>query len=387
LIARPRLRRTQKTFAKSCVSVTNRDKFRNSPRGTRASAARSVAGAQGDVAMKIIPRKPLETNITIADIEAMRQKVKNWGRWGADDEVGTMNFVAEAEILAARDCVRKGKVFSLGLNFDANGPQSAENGAHGRFNPIHYMLQTGVEAAAGAQDHQRSATQLPTQLPCRYADDAVIMPLQCGTQWDALCHNFAGDRMWNGYDARLVDTQGAKKNGIEKMHNRMVGRGVLLDIPRWLGGDVLEDGYGISNDELDACAEAQGVELRRGDFVVVRTGMMERCQAAGSWAGYSGGDAPGLRFETAEWCWKREIAAICTDTWGCEVRPNESLQAFQPWHWVVIPMMGLTMGEIFNVKALADDCAEDGVYEFLFSGPPIPITGGCGSPINPQAIK
>ena len=334
--------------------------------------------------MKIIPAKPLKQNITIKDIEAMREKVKNWGKWGPDDQIGTMNYIGPKEILAARDCIRKGAVFGLGLPFDANGPQF---GDIGRFNPIHLMLATGTDAVAGVQDHRRGATQLPTQLSCRYADDIVIMPLQCGTQWDALCHNIAVDKIWNGYDARLVDATGAKKNGIENMRQKMVGRGVLLDIPRWLGGDVLADGYGISSDELDQCAKDQGVEIRRGDFVILRTGHMERCLAEKTWKGYAAGDSPGIRFETAEWCWKREIAAICTDTWGCEVRPNESIEAFQPWHWVVIPMIGITMGEIFYVKELAEDCAKDGVYDFLFAGPPLPITGGAGSPINPQAVK
>src|SRR4029079_523741 len=76
-----------------------------------------------------------------------------------------------------------------------------------------------------------------------------------------------------------------------------------------------------------------------------------------------------------------------TDTWGCEVRPNETKDANQPWHWVVIPAMGLCMGEIFYLKELAEDCAKDKVYEFFFCGPPLIITGGTGSPINPQAIK
>ena len=129
------------------------------------------------------------------------------------------------------------------------------------------------------------------------------------------------------------------------------------------------------------------MEVRRGDFVIVRTGQMEHCLAQGDWGAYAAGDAPGLRFETCEWIHKKEIAAICFDTWGCEVRPNESTEAFQPWHWIVIPMIGITMGEIFYLKDLADDCAKDKVYEFLFCGPPLPITGAVGSPINPQAIK
>ena len=108
---------------------------------------------------------------------------------------------------------------------------------------------------------------------------------------------------------------------------------------------------------------------------------------AGDWGGYAGGDAPGLAFETAEWIHKKQIAAICTDTWGCEVRPNETKDASQPWHWVVIPMIGITMGEIFYLRDLAADCAQDKVYEFMFFAPPLQVTGAVGSPINPQAIK
>src|SRR5437764_62263 len=175
--------------------------------------------------------------------------------------------------------------------------------------------------------------------------------------------------------------------GIEHSKNKMNGRGVLLDIARFRGVPWLKDGEGIGNDELDACAKAQGVEIGRADFVIVRTGQMERCLSEGEWGGYAGGDAPGVKFENCYWCHEHEIAALCTDTWGCEMRPNETKDANQPWHWVVIPAMGLCMGEIFYLKGLADDCAKDKVYEFFFCGPPLIITGGTGSPINPQAIK
>ena len=324
--------------------------------------------------LKMIPKRQLPNDVTLERIAEMAERVKNWGRWGPDDEIGTLNFVTPADVVRAAGLIRKGKVFSLALEFGQGGPQE---GWGGRFNPIHTMLATGTDAVAGRQD----------EIKIRYADDMITMPLQCNTQWDALGHVFYGDKMWNGYDARLVDSTGANKNGIEKTRDRMVGRGVLLDIPRYLGGDYLEDGFGIGNDDLEGCAKAQGVEIRRGDFVIVRTGQMEQRLAAGKWAGYAGGDAPGLRFETNEWIHDKEIAAICADTWGCEVRPNESTQAQQPWHWVVIPMIGITMGEIFYVKDLAADCAQDGVYEFFFCAPPLPITKGCGSPINPMAIK
>jgi kynurenine formamidase len=241
------------------------------------------------------------------------------------------------------------------------------------------MLATGTDAAAGNQD-------VPAPY-LRYADDAINMPCQASTQWDALCHIFLDDKMYNGYDATLVGARGAKKLGIEHVRDKMVGRGVLLDIARLKGLDSLPDGYAIRSAELDACASAQGVEVRKGDFVIVRTGHQERCLAKKEWGGYAGGDAPGLAFETCYWLKNKDVAAICTDTWGCEVRPNETDAANQPWHWVVIPAMGISMGEIFYLKELAEDCAADKVYEFFFTAPPLHLPGAAGSPINPQAIK
>jgi kynurenine formamidase len=319
---------------------------------------------------------PALPKMTMKDINDSAERLSNWGRWGANDEIGALNNITPLDIINAAKLIRKGKVFSLGLNFDNKGPQDGKWG--GRFNPIHTMLTSGTDAVAGRQE----------AIGVRYADDMVSMPLQCGTQWDALGHIFFGDKMWNGYDARLVDSSGAEKNGIEKTKDKMVGRGVLLDIARFRRVDSLKDGEGISVDELEKCAAAQKVEIRKGDFVIFRTGHMERCLASGEWGGYAGGDAPGLRFETADWIRRTDIAAICADTWGCEVRPNQTDQSIsQPWHWIVIPMIGITMGEIFYLKDLAADCAQDGVYEFFFCAPPLPITKAVGSPINPIAIK
>ncbi|HXL64424.1 MAG TPA: cyclase family protein, partial [Xanthobacteraceae bacterium] len=190
-----------------------------------------------------------------------------------------------------------------------------------------------------------------------------------------------------GFDAREADSSGLHKLGIEHARNKMVGRGVLLDIARFRGVPWLKDGEAIGNDELDECAKKENVEIRRGDFVVLRTGQMERCLHEKQWGAYAGGNAPGVKFENCYWCQDKEIAAICSDTWGVEVRPNETTEVNQPWHWVVIPAMGLTMGEMFYLKELAEDCAADGVYEFFFCGAPLIITGGTGSPLNPQAIK
>ena len=178
-------------------------------------------------------------------------------------------------------------MISLALNFDHTGPQGAKSKypSMGRTNPIHTMLRTGTDAYSGVLDKRG----------IRAADDMVTMPLQCGTQWDGLGHVFYENYMWNGYDCREVTSAGAQKCGIEKTKNKMVGRGVLLDVARFKGVESLDDGYAITCADLDGTAKKQNVALKRGDYVIVRTGMMERCQKAGSWDGYPGGDAPGFR--------------------------------------------------------------------------------------------
>lgn len=318
----------------------------------------------------------MEIQVGKAAIYEAAEKLKNWGRWGAGDRIGTLNHVTPDLVRAAAGLVRTGEVFAMGIPLDNKGPQTGLFG--GRWNPIHTMLATGTDAIAGRFDETNKL---------RYADDALNMPVQAATHWDSLGHIFLDDKMYNGLDAKLVDGGGVQELGIEHTRAKMVGRGVLLDVARHRGVDWLADGEGIGNDELDACAKAQGVEIRRGDFVILRTGQMERCLSQGAWGGYAGGDAPGVKFENCYWSQAKEIAAICSDTWGVEVRPNETTEVQQPWHWVVIPAIGLTMGEMFYVKELAEACAGDKVYEFLFTGPPLVISGGTGSPINPLAIR
>ena len=154
--------------------------------------------------------------------------------------------------------------------------------------------------------------------------------------------------MWNGYDARLVDSDGAQKNGIEKVRAEMAGRGVRLDVERWAGVDFFEDGVAITSDDLNECAKSQNIEIKQGDFVIVRTGQMEQRLDCGEWGGYAGGDAPGLAFDTAQWIYDHEIAAICTDPWGCEVRPTQTKDAQNSWTSVVMQIGGRPNGEVFT---------------------------------------
>lgn len=309
--------------------------------------------------------------------EAAR-RYSNHGKWGPDDQLGCANYITPEKVREAAALVKRGAVFSLALPFDHRGPQA---GAAGRFNPIHLMSFTGADYLA--TDESRRA-------PHGFGgtDDIVIMPLQCGTQWDALSHIFDHGVMWNGYSCAEVNSRGARKCGIEHAADKLTTRGVLLDVPRAKGLSRLDDGYAITPDDLDATIEAQGAtaEVHTGDIVIVRTGHLGDARTSG-WGGYAGGDAPGLSFSTLGWLHSAEIAGVATDTWGAEVRPLEFPGSYQPFHQVAIPHIGLMLGEIWQLDALAEDCASDGVYEFQLIAQPLPFTGGVGSPVNPIAIK
>ncbi len=303
------------------------------------------------------------------------KRCSNWGKWGAEDELGTLNYITPEMIVQASRLVKRGVSFSLAIPLDSSGPQINQPR---RFNPIHRMILTGPDFTTGAFKRPGGVG---------FADDMVIMALQCATQWDALSHCFLDGKLYNGYDANLVSSEGAKKNGIEKMARFIVTRGVLLDIPRVKGVEWLEPGYAITADDLDAAVRAHRVTVGRGDALLVRTGQMAMCRRRKSWGDYAGGDAPGLSFHTADWIHAHELAAVATDTWGMEVRPNELADSYQPLHQILIPHMGLLVGEIFDLDALAEDCARDRVYEFQFVAPPLPITGAVGTPVNPLAVK
>ena len=300
----------------------------------------------------------MNINVGRKAIAEATEKLKNWGRWGKDDQIGTLNHITPEDIVRAAGLIRTGKVFALGIPLDRHGPQTGLFG--GRWNPIHTMLATGTDAVAGRQDKVPSI---------RYADDAINMPVQCATHWDSLGHIFYEDKMYNGFDAREVDCNGLGKLGIEHTKNKMVGRGVLLDIARFRGVDLAQ---GRRSDlQRRARQMRQGRRTSRSGAVISSSCAPARW--SGAWRRRIGAPMPaamrpGVRFENCYWCQDKEIAAICSDTWGVEVRPNETKEVNQPWHWVVIPAMGLTMGEMFYVKELAEDCEADGIYEFFFCG-------------------
>lgn len=311
-------------------------------------------------------------------IAATAKRVSNQGRWGADDVLGTLNHLDGAKRLEGARLVRTGAAFSLAQSFDEHGPQK---GWRRRTNPVHTMLSSGLDAEFGPEEFPHGLGG---------ADDVIFMPLQASTQWDGLGHIFDHGMAYNGRRAsEVVTSEGDQVTGIETVASLIAGRGVLLDVGRALGSDgELPDGFAITAEHLQATIDAQGAtsQVGRGDLVLIRTGQLTRARRDG-WGDYAGGPAPGLSFTTADWLHGTDIAAIATDTWGFEVRPNEFDTAFQPLHQVAIPHIGLFIGEMWDLDALASECVSDGNYSFWLTAGPIPVTGAVGAPVNPIAVK
>ena len=177
-------------------------------------------------------------------VEEYCKKYSNWGKWGPDDQRGTANYITPKHVLEAMQLPKTGRVISLALPYDGNG--SADRGFR--------SCQTD-----SADDDQRCGSYRispanlvggkPIPHGMGYSDDTVFMPLQCGTQWDALGHIFHNGRMWNDYDAAEVSSAGARLNGIEKLKDTLAGRGVLLDVARSKGLENLKRGYPITGED------------------------------------------------------------------------------------------------------------------------------------------
>lgn len=323
--------------------------------------------------------------------QQMAQRVRNWGRWGDEDEIGTLNFITPAKLVEAASMVRSGKLFPLGMNFDSEGPQTA-NGS--RRNPIHLMILDGGDEhfALDGRGGDTSAEQMVSAYfrrgPARWTDDYLIMPLQAATQWDALSHVYYDGQLYNGYPSSAISSLGASRNSIDKVDVKgIVSRGVLLDVARHRGLDHLPALDTIAPEELDAVAREQGVEIRSGDIVLIRTGWWQRFRIDGNGPAWMAG-CPGVHWSVAEWLHQHECAAVAADNTAVEVASvRDSTDMVMPFHMLCLRDMGLMLGELWDLEALAADCAEDGVYEFQLIAPPLRVTGAVGSPLNPIAIK
>ncbi len=281
--------------------------------------------------------------------------VSNWGRWGATDERGTLNLLTPALVQRAAGLVKTGKVYSLSMPLEAEGPQWPSRHKTWRVTTFR-----NPPAERGS------------------ADDVVSMHSHSGTHMDALCHIWYDNQLYNGYSMpEHVTSTGATRNSIDNVPF-IVGRGLLLDIATWKGVDHLELGEAITAADLDACAAAQGVTVQAGDLILLRTGWMHIFHSDRSL--YNQGE-PGIDVSTIPWLKAHDIVAVCADNQAIEVF-SEMPPPQLPVHAAAIRDLGVYLVENLNLDALA----ADKVYECLLVIAPLPLTGGIGSPVNPIAL-
>jgi kynurenine formamidase len=317
----------------------------------------------------------------------LANRVSNWGRWGPDDRLGTLNLIDRAARQRGAAAVVEGDAYPLGL------PLSEDEGIQmgfvpGRVNPTRTMVCVNEPLSAD-----------PAWISS--SEDVVTMALQCATHWDGLAHVSYGAgpdglRLYNGYPASSVTERGAGVLGIHHVRT-LVSRGILLDVARAKGVQVLEAGYPITPEDLDAACKLGAVRVEPGDVVLVRTGQMVHLALPGR-PGIGGADPvrdlvaytwpmPGLTTATAVWFHDRDVAAVATDTVALEVYPGEQEDLYLPVHLLHLVEMGMTQGQNWFLDELADACAEDGRYTFLLDATPLPFTDALGSPVNPVALR
>lgn len=353
---------------------------------------RSRYADRGGISTHALTTAPCTFTVDVVSEEwrQVADRVRTWGRWGREDQLGTLNHITERKVSDASRLIRRGQIFSLCIPLDADGPQ----GSHGiRRNPVHLMALDGGDEDLAAQlsgwggKMERELESSYSRGPMRFNDDYIIMALQASTQWDALAHVYYDGLLYNGVPAAAVTSRGATRNSIDQVAARggITGRGVLLDVARFRGLDHLPASTAIAPAELDACAAAQGVEVRPGDIVLIRTGWWPAFAEIRNGTRWLMG-SPGLSWRCVEWLHDRQVAAVAADNQSVEVMPPED-GIFLLFHMLAIRDLGMMLGEIWDLEELGADCARDGVYEFFLGAAALQVTGGVGTPVNPIAIK
>ncbi len=302
---------------------------------------------------------------------------RNWGRWGAEDEVGALNYLGADEIRAGMAAVREHRTFTLGVPIAL---PSGDPVFPGRWAARHYMVADKAGFAAG---HWHA---MPGGL--EFADDYVSGFAQAGTHCDALGHMWFDDTLWNGFPADSTNG-GMKRASIEPIARRgIVGRAVLLDVARLRGKPWLGRAETIDHRDLVACARAQGVDIAPRSILIIRTGWVgallrgdERI-AEGYWE-------PGLTFspDLVHWFDKMQIPAFATDTLANETTYERETGIMLVLHAALMRNLGIAFMEMMWLDDLAADCAEDRRYEGFYCASPVRVTNGTGGALNPVFIK
>jgi kynurenine formamidase len=300
----------------------------------------------------------------------------NWGRWGDEDQLGSLNLLTGDVVRAATGAVRQGKILSLSLPIKGSTSSSvAESVPHlkGRPLPQHFMSVDGADYEAGVK------------LPAGgrgIADDALMLsPHGTTTHMDALCHMWTGKQIYNGHASSRIRSYGATRCGMENVAG-VVTRGVLFDVPAFRGVDVLDPADRITVADLEAMSAKGGFTVGAGDAVVVRTGWPT--VFADNPEKYWNGE-PGLSSEAAKWLAARDIALVASDNsaisgLNAEGRADETLE--DDIHMIFLWRHGIYLIEMLWLEELA----AAGQSSFLFVVAPLKIVGGTGSPVNPLAV-
>ena len=301
-------------------------------------------------------------NPTEEEVLGYVETLRNWDRWGPDDELGTLNFITPEKRVAAAREVRSGRTVSLAHDLNThsqpNNPQPA----------AHMMLMTG---GGGSRDYI-----------------GVACHGFATTHVDAFCHVHWEGAMWNGRPFSDVKPHGAMSNSINAWRDGIVTRGVLLDVAGARGAPWLDLSDQVHAEDLDAAEEFGAVRVEEGDIPVVRTGHWERQVAEGWWEPeFSDPDfrgRPGLAADCLPWLYERRAAAYAGDAAECYPSGYPGIPA--PLHAIALPIIGLPLLDNLNVAPLAEACREEERYSFQMVVAPLRIPHGTGSPINPIAI-
>jgi kynurenine formamidase len=302
---------------------------------------------------------------TTGALDAMYESLKNWDRWGADDQRGALNHLTDRQRAAAAGLVRSGE--SISLAHDLGTEPSAENPHPAQ----HHMLASG------------DARDTPGIPGYEAARDHIALDIHglFTTHVDALSHMFVRGEMFGGRPASDVRSDGARSNTVLSMADGVVGRGVLLDVPRALGSDFLDSGEVVTVDDLRAAEEAEGVQVTTGDVLLVSWGRAARRAAKKSFDGFSG-----LHADCLPWLQERQVAVLGSDGIS-DPMPFVGTPGWPfPVHQIGITAMGLHLIDNMSLVQLGRRCAAAGTWEFLFTMGPLRIVKGTGCPVNPIAV-
>ncbi len=303
----------------------------------------------------------------VGEVNKYMETLSNWGRWGPDDVIGTLNYITPQKRAEAAKLVKKGITVSCS---NVLFPETASDVTNP---PLHYMIGTGNDAPqkgmGGAMDFLGIAFH-----GYRF------------THIDTPSHIFWNRKSYNGLDASLVTAAGkATKGGVDSISEGIVTRGVLLDIARVRGVQWMGPGDGILPEDLEAAEKAEGVKVQPGDAILYRTGWPKRREVEGP-PPLPG--RPGLHAGSLPWVHERQVSVICADA-ATDVAPSgygEDLAFPLPVHAVGICAMGLWILDSGNYEALAEVCAREKRWEFLLVIAPLRWKNATGSPLNPIAI-